>query len=98
MNIVVAIVSTRKWKLASFSPSVLISGASPARFVALMNIKNPCYSRYSRPPRRQRGVDLAHPQQRDLSASGRCSSCDLVEGGIGNLIGLYLRSSLNHLR
>src|SRR5205807_9470219 len=38
------------------------------------------------------------PQQRDLSASGRCSGGDLVEGGIGNLIGLYLRSSVNHLR
>src|SRR6266851_5838209 len=42
----------------------------------------------------------APPKQRDLSASGCCScgSGDLVEGGIGNLIGLYLRSSVNHLR
>src|SRR5712692_10902424 len=38
------------------------------------------------------------PKQRDLSASGRCSCGDLVKGGIGNLIGLYLRSSVNHLR
>src|SRR6266446_160583 len=50
------------------------------------------------PRRRLEGADLARPQQRDLSASGRCSSGDLVEGGIGNLIGLYLRSSVNHLR
>src|SRR5712691_12296250 len=96
MNIGVAIVSTRKWKLASFSRSVLIFGVSSARFVALMNIENPCYSRCS--SKTKGGVDLAHPQQRDLSASGRCSSCDLVEGGIGNLIGFYLRSSVNHLR
>src|SRR6266480_6568731 len=47
MNIGVAIVSTRKSKLASFSRSVLIFGASPARFVALMNIENPCYRRSS---------------------------------------------------
>src|SRR6267143_4556113 len=94
MNIGVAIVSTRKWKLASFSRSVLIFGVSSARFVALMNIENPCYSR----PQRLKGADLARPQQRHLSASGRCSSCDLVKGGIGNLIGLYLRSSVNHFR
>src|SRR6267143_1153497 len=96
MNIGVAIVSTRKWKLALLSRSVLLFGASPARFVALMNIENPCYSR---PSSRLKGADLAHAsQQRDLSASGRCSGGDLVEGGIGNLIGLYLRSSVNHLR
>src|SRR6266853_2937611 len=47
MNIGVAIVSTRKWKLASFSRSVLIFGASPARFVALMNIESPSYRRSS---------------------------------------------------
>src|SRR5260370_9484593 len=96
MNIGVAIVSTRKWKLASFSRSVLIFGVSSARFVALMNIENPCYSRRSS---KTKGGGLGPPpKQRDLSASGRCSSCDLVEGGIGNLIGLYLRSSVNHLR
>src|SRR5438132_1452698 len=96
MNIGVAIVSTRKWKLASFSRSILIFGASPARFVALMNIENPCYSR---PSSKTKGGGFGPPpQQRDLSASGRCSGGDLVEGGIGNLIGLYLRSSVNHLR
>src|SRR6266568_2780867 len=96
MNIGVAIVSTRKWKLASFSRSVLIFGASPARFVALMNIENPCYSR---PSSKTKGGGLGPPpQQRDLSASACCSSGDLVERGIGNLIGLYLRSSVNHLR
>src|SRR6266404_3299884 len=96
MNIGVAIVSTRKWKLASLSRSVLIFGVSPARFVALMNIENP---RYSRPSSETKGGGLGPPpKQRDLSASGRCSSGDLVKGGIGNLIGLYLRSSVNHLR
>src|SRR6266852_625888 len=96
MNIGVAIVSARKWKLASLSRSVLVFGASPARFVALMNIENPCYSR---PPSKTKGGGLGPPpKERDLSASGRCSSGDLVEGGIGNLIGLYLRSSVNHLR
>src|SRR3989442_6370096 len=96
MNIGVAIVSTRKWKLASFSRSVLIFGASPARFVALMNIENPCYSRPS--SKTKGGRTCPPPKQRDLSASGRCGSGDLVERGIGNLIGLYLRSSVNHLR
>src|SRR3974390_3531769 len=38
------------------------------------------------------------PETKDLSASDRCCCGDLVEGGIGNLIGLYLRSSVNHLR
>src|SRR5437016_1606339 len=96
MNIGVAIVSTKKCKLASFSRSVLIFGASPARFVALMNIENPCYSR---PSSKTKGGGFGPPpKQRDLSASGRCSSGDLVEGGIGNLIGFYLRSSVNHLR
>src|SRR5467141_3490292 len=94
MNIGVAIVSTRKWKLASFSRSVLIFGVSSARFVALMNIENPCYSRRSS---KTKGGGLG-PQQRHLSASGRCSSCDLVEGRIGNVIGFYLRSSVNHFR
>src|SRR5260370_42002425 len=93
MNIGVAIVSTRKCKLASFSRSVLIFVASPARFVALMNIENPCYSRLSS---ETKGGGLGPPQQRDLSASGRCSCGDLVEGGIGNLIGLYLSGSVNH--
>src|SRR5258707_2069033 len=96
MNIGVAIVSTRKWKHASLSRSVLLFGASPARFVALMNIENPCYNR---PSSKTKGGGLSPPpQQRDLSTSGRCSCGDLVEGGIGNLIGLYLRSSVNHLR
>src|SRR5437016_13641988 len=96
MNIGVAIVSTKKCKLASFSRSILIFGASPARFVALMNIENPCYSR---PSSKTKGGGFGPPpQQRDLSASGRCSGGDLVKGGIGNLIGLYLRSSVNHLR
>src|SRR5260370_23666975 len=95
MNIGVAIVSTRKWKLASFSRSVLIFGVSSARFVVLMNIENPCCSRRSS---KTKGSGLVpRPQQRDLSASGRCSSGDLVGGGIGNLIGLYPRSSVNHL-
>src|SRR6266480_3527091 len=48
MNIGDAMVSTKNWKLTSFSRSVLIFGASPARFVALMNIENPCYRRSSR--------------------------------------------------
>src|SRR6266478_416568 len=96
MNIGVAIVSTRKWKLASFSRSVLIFGASLGRFAALMNIENPCYSR---PSSETKGCGLGPPpKQRDLSASGRCSCGDLVKGGIGNLIGLYLRSSVNHFR
>src|SRR5258708_6964121 len=96
MDIGVAIVSTRKWKQDSLSRNVLIFGASPARFVALMNIENPCYSR---PPSKTKGGGLGPPpKERDLSASGRCSCGDLVEGGIGNLIGLYLRSSVNHLR
>jgi hypothetical protein len=47
MNIGVAIVSTRKWKLASLSRSVLLFGASSDRFVALMNIENPCCTRSS---------------------------------------------------
>src|SRR5258708_17400735 len=95
MNIGVAIVSTRKWKLASPSRSVLLFGASSARFVALMNIENPCCSR---PSKTKGGWTWPTPQQRALSASGRCSSGDLVKGGIGDLIGLYLRSSVNHLR
>src|SRR5260370_28731148 len=50
-------------------------------------------------PKNIGGADLARPpNQRDVSASARCgSSGDVVEGGIGNLIGLYLRSSVNHL-
>src|SRR5438046_2128646 len=52
MNIGVAIVSTRKWKFASLSRSVLLFGVSPARFVALMNIENPCYSRSSKKTKR----------------------------------------------
>src|SRR2546427_5543574 len=96
MNIGVAIVSTRKWKLASLSRSVLLFGASSARFVALMNIENPCCTR---PSSKTKGGGLGPPHQtKRLSASGRCSSGDLVEGGISNLIGLYLRSSVNHLR
>src|SRR5437879_5709463 len=96
MNICVAIVSTCKWKLASLSRSVLIFCASPARFVTFMNIENPCCSC---PSSKAKGGGLGPPpKQRDLSASGRCSCGDLVEGGIGNLIGLYLRSSVNHLR
>jgi len=93
MNIGVAIVSTKKWKLASFSRSVLIFGASPARFVALMNIENPCYSRPS--SKRLKRVHLAHPQRKRPVGFRHCSSGDLVEGGIGDLIGFYLRSSVN---
>src|SRR5229473_88481 len=96
MNIGVAIASTRKWKLASFSRSVLLFGASSVRFVALMNIENPCCSRPS--SKTKGGRTWPAPKQRDLSALGRCSNGDLVEGGIGNLIGLYLRRSVNHLR
>src|SRR5260370_27136512 len=96
MNIGVAIVSIRKWKHASLSRSVLIFGAYSGRFVALMNNENPCYSR---PYSKTKGGGLGPPpKQRDLSASGRCSGGDFVEGGISNLIGLYLRSSVNHLR
>src|SRR6267143_6131111 len=61
MNIGVAIVSTRKCKLASFSRSVLIFGVSSARFVALMNIENPCYSRRSSKTKRLRGGGLGPP-------------------------------------
>src|SRR5260370_42656097 len=58
MNIGVAIVSIRKWKHASLSRSVLLFGASPARFVALMNIENPCYSR---PSSKTKGGGLSPP-------------------------------------
>src|SRR5437588_7592680 len=60
-----------------------------------MPIENPSCSR---PLSNTGGRTWPAPKQRDLLASGRCSSGDLVEGGIGNLIGLYLRGSVNHLR
>src|SRR5260370_1648480 len=95
MNIGVAIVSTRKWKLASFSRSVLIFGASPARFVAFMNIENPCYSR---PSSKIKGGGLAPPpKQRDLSASARCSLGDLLQLGISNPIVPSPSTPPNHL-
>src|SRR5712691_9216393 len=73
MNIGVAIVSTKKSKLASFSRSVLIFGASPARFVALMNIENPCYSR---PSSKTKGGGLGPPPKKQtcrLQAAARSS-------------------------
>ena len=62
MNIGVAIVSTRKWKHASLSRSVLIFGAFPARFVAVMNIENPCYSR---PSSKAKGGGLGPPPKKE---------------------------------
>ncbi len=42
---------------------------------------------------------MAAPADRkDLSPSGCDASSDLVEGRVGNLIGLNLRSSLNNFR
>ena len=44
-------------------------------------------------------ADLAAPlNEQDPSALGCDASGDLVEGRVRNLIGLHLRSSLNHLR
>src|SRR6266576_4407059 len=65
MNIGVAIVSIKKWKLASFSWSVFIFGACPGRFVALMNIENPCYSRSSQ---KTKGRGLGTPNSAPLIA------------------------------
>src|SRR6267143_4756963 len=46
---------------------------------------------------RLKGADLARPhKQRDLSASGRCSSGDLVERRVGDVKGFNLRRSLNY--
>src|SRR6267154_2129150 len=40
----------------------------------------------------------APPKRKGLPALGCCGSGDLVEGGVGNLIGFNLWSSLNHSR
>src|SRR3989442_13394391 len=44
------------------------------------------------------GADLSVPTTKDLLASDWLPSGDLVPGRVGNLRGLDLRSSLNHLR
>src|SRR5437879_6084290 len=45
------------------------------------------------------GADLARPRGRRLLLTSGCgASGDPVEGGVGNLIGLNPRRSLNHLR
>src|ERR1700730_3873067 len=38
------------------------------------------------------------PKRKTLPASGSCGSGDLVEGRVGNLVGINLWSSLNHSR
>ncbi len=45
------------------------------------------------------GADLVRPRGRRLLLTSGCgASGDPVEGGVGNLIGLNPRSSLDHLR
>ena len=44
------------------------------------------------------GFGRPESNKKDLSASGCDASGDLVEGRVGNLMGLNLRSSLKHFR
>src|SRR5229473_5467118 len=101
MKIAHAIASAKLRKFACPHKSSPRNSASWVRSLILVSIGNLACSCVSPLPDNLRGRTWpAPPKQRDLSASGCCSGCsgDLVEGGIGNLIGLYLRSSVNHLR
>src|SRR6266849_3769952 len=47
---------------------------------------------------RESGFARPPAELKYLLASGRCSSADLVESGVGNLVGLKPRGSVNQLR
>src|SRR5216684_6628691 len=64
-------------------------------FLTIGNLVSPTISLFSI---ELKGRIWAAPNRKNLPASGSCGDGDLVEGGVGNLIGFNLWCSLNHSR
>src|SRR5260370_41364036 len=97
MNIAHAIASAKVQKFASPHRSSGRNSASAARsliFVSIGNLACSCVSLLS--DNLRGGLSPPPSERKDLLASGRCGSGDLVERRVSNVIGLNLRSSLNY--
>src|SRR5229473_858542 len=99
MNIAHAIASAKVRKFASPHRSSGRNTASAARSLIFVSIGNFACSCVSLLPDNLRGGTLARPssKRKDLLASGRYGSGDLVERRVSDVIGFNLRSSLNYL-
>src|SRR6266851_6136654 len=98
MNIAHAIASAKVRKFASPHRSSGRNTASAARSLIFVSIGNFACSCVSLLPDNLRGGTLARPssKRKDLLASGRYGSGDLVERRVSDVKGFNLRSSLNY--
>src|SRR5258705_13084116 len=97
MNIAQAIASATVRKSASSHRRSGRNSASPVRsliFVSIGNLACPCRSPL--PDNLRGGLSPPPSKRKDLLASGRYGSGDLVERGVSDVIGFNLRSSLNY--
>src|SRR5258708_17146332 len=97
MNIAQAIASATVRKSASSHRRSGRNSASPVRsliFVSIGNLACPCRS--PMPDNLRGGLSPPPSKRKDLLASGRCGSSDLVERRVSDVIGFNLRSSLNY--
>src|SRR5882762_6493951 len=97
MNIAQAIASATVRKSASSHRRSGRNSASPVRsliFVSIGNLACPCRSPL--PDNLRGGLSPPPSKRKDLLASGRCGSGDLVERRVSDVKGFNLRSSLNY--
>src|SRR5437588_11400993 len=91
-----AIASAKVRKFASPHKSSSRNSASWVRSLILVSIGNLACSCVSPLPDNLRGRTLPPLQRKELLASGRYGSGDLVERRVSDVIGLNLRSSVNY--
>src|SRR4029077_10787770 len=97
MNIAHAMASAMVRKFTSPHSSSGRNSASAVGFLIFVSIGNLACSCVSPLPDNLRGGLSPPPSKRkDLLASGRCGSSDLVERRVSDVIGFNLRSSLNY--
>src|SRR5260370_7885944 len=97
MKIAHAMASAMARKFASPQTNSGLNDEFAARsliFVSIGNLACSCVSLLS--DNLRGGLSPPPSERKDLLASGRCGSGDLVERRVSNVIGLNLRSSLNY--
>src|SRR5258706_8800828 len=97
MNIAQAIASATVRKSASSHRRSGRNSASPVRSLIFVSIGNlACSCRSPLPDNLRGGLSPPPSKRKDLLASGRCGSGDLVERRVSDVIGFNLRGSLNY--
>src|SRR5258708_20100182 len=97
MNIAQAIASAKLRKSASSHRRSGRNSASPVRSLIFVSIGNlACSCRSPLPDNLRGGLNPPPSKRKDLLASGRYGSGDLVERGVSDVIGFNLWSSLTY--